>query len=274
MGAPNLSVIVPNYNNFRFLSQCIDSILSQTYRDLEIIISDDCSQDESNKLINRYERSYPFVKTMFNKKTLGVAQNKRKAIRASKGKYITILDSDDFYYSEKKLEKEMDLIDYYKTSKNIDIVAYSNFILVDSCGSAIRISGKMPHPKAGNILSDILTRSTAIPRNPIMLKKDYCQVGGFASAFKLYEDWDLKIRLSAVSRFHNTQIVGNAYRIHAEGLSSAPEYKHMYWMIRTIVKNRIYIAKTSPAQFLRFVYIFFIKKLYHLIRASFAKKTD
>lgn len=274
MGAPNLSVIVPNYNNFRFLPQCIDSILSQTYRDLEIIISDDYSKDESRKLIKRYEKSIPFVKTIFNNKTLGVSLNKRKAIRASKGKYITILDSDDFYFSEKKLEKEMDLIDYYKTKKNIDIVAYSNFVFVARNGSPIRNLGKIIPPKEGNILSDILARSAAIPRNLFMLKKDYCQVGGFSPAFKLYEDWDLKIRLSALRPFCNTHIVGNAYRIHAEGLSSAPEYKHMYWMVRTIVKNRKYVLKTAPSRFFRFMYIFFIKKLYNLLRESFVKNND
>ena len=62
-----LAIIVPNYNNSKYLNDCLDSILSQTYKDLEIIIVDDCSTDSSLEIIQDYEKIDKRIKVIKNK---------------------------------------------------------------------------------------------------------------------------------------------------------------------------------------------------------------
>jgi glycosyltransferase involved in cell wall biosynthesis len=96
--APKVSAIVPNYNHARFLSRRIESILRQTYRNLEILILDDCSSDESRAVIDLYCQDYPDrIRAIFNEKNSGnVFRQWRKGIDNSDGQVIWICESDDF----------------------------------------------------------------------------------------------------------------------------------------------------------------------------------
>ncbi|MDA3898043.1 MAG: glycosyltransferase family 2 protein, partial [Desulfobacteraceae bacterium] len=123
---PELSIIVPNYNNGQYIKDCIESILSQSFDDYEIIIADDRSDDNSREIINEYVDKYPDrIKKIFNEYNLGVSRNRHNAILSSTGRYITTLDSDDYYYSPKKLAAEIRLIEEHKKKYNSNIIAYS-----------------------------------------------------------------------------------------------------------------------------------------------------
>lgn len=99
---PILSIIVPNYNNSKYFNDCIESILRQTVTDYEIIIADDKLTDNSRSIIEEYTAEYPKqIRAIFNKRNVGVSANWHNAILQSQGRYITTLDSDDFYYSVK-----------------------------------------------------------------------------------------------------------------------------------------------------------------------------
>ena len=94
---PAVSVIVPNYNHAPFLRQRIDSILNQTFQDLELIILDDCSTDDSRRIIESY-RNEPRVRAIiYNEANSGstFAQWKR-GLREARGKYVWIAESDDY----------------------------------------------------------------------------------------------------------------------------------------------------------------------------------
>jgi glycosyltransferase involved in cell wall biosynthesis len=96
--APKVSAIVPNYNHARFLSRRIESILGQSYRNLEILILDDCSNDESRAVIERYCQEYPDrIGALFNEENSGnVFKQWRKGIDNSDGEILWICESDDF----------------------------------------------------------------------------------------------------------------------------------------------------------------------------------
>ncbi|RWE73778.1 glycosyltransferase [Mesorhizobium sp.] len=95
---PKVTAIVPNYNHERFLERRIESILSQTYKNIEIVILDDCSTDNSHKIIQRYCDLYPgHVRSHFNTENSGnVFRQWRKGIEQSEGDLIWICESDDF----------------------------------------------------------------------------------------------------------------------------------------------------------------------------------
>ncbi len=90
-----ISVIVPNYNHAKFLKERIDSILNQTFQDIELIILDDCSTDKSREIIESY-RHLPNVSIFYNSKNSGSPFKQwKKGIKLAKGKYIWIAESDD-----------------------------------------------------------------------------------------------------------------------------------------------------------------------------------
>jgi teichuronic acid biosynthesis glycosyltransferase TuaG len=95
-----VSVIMPNYNCAKYIGQAIESVISQSYQDWELLICDDGSKDSSIEIIERY-LSDPRVKLIKNSTNCGATQSRNNAIAASNGTYIAFLDSDDFWYPEK-----------------------------------------------------------------------------------------------------------------------------------------------------------------------------
>lgn len=95
---PSVSVIVPMYNASRYIKSCVMSVLSQTFRDFEVICVDDCSIDDTLKIITELARQDGRIKIVRHKKNSGGASEPRNTgIRMSRGKYIAFLDSDDMY---------------------------------------------------------------------------------------------------------------------------------------------------------------------------------
>lgn len=235
---PLISIIVANYNNDKYIEECLDSILAQTYKKLEIIVYDDASDDDSVEIIKRFEKNSPgVVKGLFGKRNRGVAEARHLAIMTAEGDYLTTLDSDDYYYDTKKLEKEMELVQFYKDEMKKDIIAFSNIVLVNCDKSLIKTVGKFKKIKEGMILNEILARSCMIPRDFIMKKEAYFEIRGFDKRFPIYEDWDLKINLANRYDFYYTGISGTAYRRHGSGLSDCPISEHVKWLKRIFRKN-------------------------------------
>lgn len=102
-----ISIIIPVYNKEDYLSECIDSIINQSYKNLEIIIIDDGSTDRSVEIIKRYESLDRRIK-FFKQENLGVSSARNLGIENSTGEFITFVDSDDWvdlYMYEKMIEK-------------------------------------------------------------------------------------------------------------------------------------------------------------------------
>ncbi|MBE8965224.1 glycosyltransferase family 2 protein [Nostocales cyanobacterium LEGE 12452] len=138
---PEISIVLCTYNRAKYLNQCIDSVINQTFKDWELIIVDDGSQDNTFEIVNTYVDKFNNIRYLKhrNKKQ---CYAKNAGIQASFGKYITFLDSDDTYkpcHLESRLEymkshPEIDLIeggftteeeiwvaDYYNTGQKINI---------------------------------------------------------------------------------------------------------------------------------------------------------
>ncbi len=93
---PEISVILCSYNRAKYLNNCIDSVIKQTFPDWELLIVDDGSEDNTFEIVNTYLQKYPNIRYLKHQnKKLGYAKN--AGIQASFGKYITFLDSDDAY---------------------------------------------------------------------------------------------------------------------------------------------------------------------------------
>lgn len=100
-----VSIIMPSYNTAKFIGATIESVLSQTYTDWELIIVDDCSTDNTDEIVATYlhDTRIHYYK---NEKNNGAAFSRNRALRMAKGKWIAFLDSDDVWLKE-KLEKQI-----------------------------------------------------------------------------------------------------------------------------------------------------------------------
>ncbi|MDE6631222.1 MAG: glycosyltransferase [Bacteroidales bacterium] len=104
--APLVSIIMPNYNCGPFLRTAIDSVLSQTYGNWELLIQDDASTDGSQAIIEEYAAREPRIKFERNDRNKGAALSRNRAIERSEGEYLAFLDSDDVWLP-KKLEMQL-----------------------------------------------------------------------------------------------------------------------------------------------------------------------
>ena len=97
--SPAVSIIIPMYNTEKYITQCLESVAGQTFSDYEVIVIDDCSTDNSVKvvegLVDRFEGKLQLIKLKKNNGTPAIPRN--KGIKAAKGKYIIFLDSDDMF---------------------------------------------------------------------------------------------------------------------------------------------------------------------------------
>jgi glycosyltransferase involved in cell wall biosynthesis len=107
---PKVSVVIPNYNHAQFLRQRIDTVLQQTYQDLEVILMDDCSSDKSRSIISEYAGDSR-VRIEFNDKNSGSTFRQwNKGVRLARGTYVWIAESDD-YANERLLERLVAVLD-------------------------------------------------------------------------------------------------------------------------------------------------------------------
>ena len=123
-----VSIITPSYNSSKFIKDCVASVFSQTYKNWEMIIVDDCSKDNSKEIISELSTKDKRIKPIFLEKNVGAAEARNTAIRQSKGKYVAFLDSDDLW-NPKKLEKQLSFM-----NKNEIVFSYTNYQLMSENG--------------------------------------------------------------------------------------------------------------------------------------------
>ena len=127
-----VSVIMPAYNAERYIEESVTSILNQSYRNLELIIVNDCSNDGTLKLIENFSRIDARVVVLNNDANLGCADSRNRALQVAKGEYIAFCDSDDIWIKN-KIEKQLNDIKEH----NVDMV-FTAYEMIDGSGKLIK----------------------------------------------------------------------------------------------------------------------------------------
>lgn len=99
-----VSIVIPSFNQEKFIGECLDSVLSQTYTDLEIICADDCSTDSTLKIIKDYAKEDQRIKVLASDNNLGIPKNFNRAFDACTGEFVAFLGGDDIMFPD-KIEK-------------------------------------------------------------------------------------------------------------------------------------------------------------------------
>ncbi|MBQ7283471.1 MAG: glycosyltransferase family 2 protein, partial [Oscillospiraceae bacterium] len=128
MNTPKVSVIIPVHNTENYLAQCIDSLLNQTLKDIEIVCVDDASTDSSLNILNEYAYKDNRIKVLHNEVSKSALGARKKGVAAATGEYIMFLDSDD-YYTLDACEQVYNKI----VEQNVDILHFSLGVI--NCGN-------------------------------------------------------------------------------------------------------------------------------------------
>ena len=190
---PLISVVLPTYNRASTLLRAVNSVLNQTYPNLELIIVDDASNDETSNLIkNISDQRLKYIKHP-EQRGAGTARN--SGIEIAQGEYIAFQDSDDEWLPT-KLEEQLKL---FNTNKNIGAV-FSTYLKVSERNKEL-VPAKLSAEMWGDIHRNILF-SSWIGTPTLMVKSDLIKsIAGFDQGLEALEDWELVIRLAKLCRF-------------------------------------------------------------------------
>ena len=217
-----VSVLIPTYNRIHTLMRAVDSVLKQTHENLECIVIDDHSSDETIELLKKVED--PRLIVIENSGNLGVSAARNIGFEKSCGSAIALLDSDDEWL-EDRLEKQLPLLNKYPLVHGEEIWVRNGK----------RVNPKKIHKKSGG---DIFERAVELclisPSATIMRRELYLEMEGFREDFPVCEDYELWLRIT--SKYHVGFIedpVIIKYGGHDDQLSR--KFKAMdYWRVKAM----------------------------------------
>lgn len=242
----DISVIILTYQSERYLSETIESVLTQTMRPTEILISDDCSSDQTWLIVESYRNRYPdIIKTNRNEQNLGIGRNMNTALAMAGGDYVCFVAGDDRFKSQ-KLEIEYQALENHPEC----CLAYSDVIVIDDKGNPKERWDTSTNgiARAGWIFIEVFSKTLfpnrpSLFRNPLMRRQIINQIGDFDEALSLYEDWDYKIRITSDHPVVYTGQPLVEYRIHEGGVHNYVPQQHFDAMLRIFKKHKQLLQK-------------------------------
>tara|TARA_X000000368_G_scaffold408514_1_gene389254 strand:- start:48 stop:950 length:903 start_codon:yes stop_codon:yes gene_type:complete len=233
---PIVSIIMNCYNGETYLDESISSILSQTYKNWELIFWDNKSQDKSAEIFKKYNDKR--LKYFYAKEHTTLYKARNLAIEKSSGEFIAFLDTDDLW-SSNKLELQM------KYFNNLDVgVVFSNcWILKEKNKKKIYIKKRLP---SGKIFDQLVDNYNLGILTAVIRKSFYSSLGKkFDERFSIIGDSDLFIRLSKNCLFEAIQEPLASYRLHDKNLSKLIKGREVEESEIWLKENQINLSKSQ-----------------------------
>lgn len=186
-----VTVIIPTFNRALFIEKCIDAVLKQSYSDIELIVVDDGSTDNTPQILSKYKHQIKII-TQENK---GVSCARNTGLREASGNFIAFCDSDD-YWLPKKIALQLNVFEEHHEA----MLCHTNEIWIRN---GRRVNPKKKHQKfSGDIFEKCLEMCTVSPSSIVMRREFFDVVGYFDESLPACEDYDLWIRGALRYPFH------------------------------------------------------------------------
>lgn len=201
MNTELVSVMVPVYNGEKYVLDCLESILSQTYPNIEVLISDDCSKDGSFEIItdwvNRNKNQFKRCEAFRNAKNMGISKNYNCLLKKAKGKYLKSIAYDDMLM-EDTIEKE---VEFLIENKSVAAVYANAYIIGADDHYPLEEKERYDlffeeEPKYQGKMADKLFRGSFIPAPTVMLKAETVERFGLYREDLAFEDWEYWLRIT------------------------------------------------------------------------------
>ncbi|MBK1894416.1 glycosyltransferase family 2 protein [Chryseobacterium paridis] len=220
MEVPLVTVVVISYNHSAYIKECLDSIKNQTYSNIQLIVGDDASQDNSVSIFENWLSDNNFLaEKKFHSKNTGLAEILNECIKLAKGKYIKLIAADDFLHPE-AIEKSVEELE--KLGNNFGMV-FTDTYGVDE--NSNRIPDIADYDSLGNIDKDIfrkqLIKGNRIAALTVVMRKEaLIKTGEYKSDF-ITEDYFRWLKINALYYIAYIPQKLAYYRIHESNLSSS-----------------------------------------------------
>jgi glycosyltransferase involved in cell wall biosynthesis len=206
---PEVSVIIPSYNAGRYLADAVDSVLNQSFRDLEVLIVDDGSTDDTESVARCYGPPVRYIRQL----NAGVAAARNRGIKESRGRYVAFLDADDTWHRD-KLEAQVKALRENPSHR----ACYTAFTTVNANLAPLNVTRSSRRAAA---LEDLLLRGNVIGSicSVVCERSLFETVGHFDPSLSQCADWDMWVRMSAHTEFLYLDVPLVTYRQHATNMS-------------------------------------------------------
>ena len=229
-----VSVIINCHNGEKYLKQCIESVIDQTYRNWEIIFLDNFSNDNSVLTINSYKDKR--IKVYKTNKFLNLYKARNEAVKKSMGKYICFLDTDD-YWEKSKIENQL----YFIQENPEYAMIYSNYYIFNQKKNKKFLMSDYELPY-GNIIKKIL-KDYSIGILTVFIKKEIFENQSFNPELSILGDFDFFVRISNDYKIGCIQKPLATYRVHENNYSKINIKKYIIELKNWIDKNEIIFKK-------------------------------
>ena len=244
-----VTVVIPSYGGADFLERCVDSVLAQTYKDIEVVVVDDNGLDtpmqKSTAQVMKKYANDDRVKYVCHEVNKNGSAARNTGVRESIGDYIALMDDDDVFYPE-KIERQVKVMeslsdDYAVTYCACDIYYNDNKI------------GESRADKSGSLLYECLSHKIQIASSSMLIRKSaYVALGGFDESFRRHQDWEFIARLASKFLIHGDNFIGFRRILEFRNNLNTPEiYKE---------RRLYYLEKMQP-----YIRILPLKQHFHLM---------
>ena len=187
---PFVTVFTPNYNNSKYISETIESVINQDYPNFEYLIIDDSSSDQSWKIIQKYAKKDNRIKIIRNERNLGIVKTRNKGFknRSPKSKYFAIIDSDDISL----LNRLRIQVEFLEKNQDYGLVG-SNIFIIDEESVII---GYRDYPSNDNEIRKKIMRFNPFAQSSILIRtKAINQAGFYDEKWHVCQDYDYWLRI-------------------------------------------------------------------------------
>lgn len=236
---PTVSVIIPTYNRAHLLGRAIQSVLDQTYGDLELIVVDDGSADNTEEVVGSFDdRRLRYIRLSENSGGSAIPRN--TGLRAARGQYIASLDDDCFWLDKNKLERQVEFFEAHPDH----VLVGANSVTVDEDAHELA-RGLLP--ERDEEIRGKLLEENCFGHSSVMFRKAAAMIfGGYSQLEEGHysgycDDYDLWLKLGTVGKFTNLPIYGVSHValstsisakdrmvLWADDIRLISKYKHKY----------------------------------------------
>lgn len=213
---PRVSVCLPTYNRAGYFGECLAGILAQTFRDLEVIVSDNCSTDATPEVVAAFKD--PRIRYVRNPRNIGVFPNMNQCLELARGRYICILHDDDLY-EPRFLEREVALLDRHPSAAFVHCATYE----IDGEGRRRRVVQAYPDDRLIGGKAEFVRYLGGhnVCCSTVMVRGDlYRKMGGFDTEL-LCSDWLMWLKLCLEGDVAYVAEPLASMRVHGASVSSS-----------------------------------------------------
>ncbi|MDR0887180.1 MAG: glycosyltransferase [Candidatus Nomurabacteria bacterium] len=224
MSKVKISVIITCYNKALYIRQAVESVVQQDYENMEIIVVDDDSTDGGVEILRGVVQEYPQVKVVFNEKNLGVTKNWARACKLATGKYIARLDGDDYWIDNKKLSKQVEILE-----KNPEYgQCYTDYDILYPDGEIKHaVASNFVFARPENFAMHLVMMTTTMPGSWLVRTDLMRKINGEIDLDTVDDTFDIQLELYAQTKVYYLDEVTVTYRFLTESDSKSEDDQKM-----------------------------------------------